>query len=78
MAARLYGPAAVGVVMSFENCKACGRKHMVKAGTWVMLASGDLVCSNDTCWRVMTKWYKEKTDGQRVDEGTTRGAEQED
>ena len=58
---------------SFENCVACGRQHHVQAGTWVMLASGDLVCSNDVCWRVMVKWYKEKTDGQKVDEGTAGG-----
>lgn len=62
----------------YENCVACGRQHHVKAGTWVMLASGDLVCANDVCWRVMTKWYKEKTDGQRMDRGSPQGAEQGD
>jgi hypothetical protein len=40
-----------------------------------MLASGDLICSNDVCWRVMRKWYKEKTDGQKVDEGSAGGSE---
>lgn len=62
----------------FEHCAACGRRHYIKAGTWVMLASGDLICSNDVCWRVMTKWYKEKTDGQRLDRGAPQGAERGD
>ena len=60
------------------SCAACGRGHLVITGTWVSLASGDTVCQNDTCWRVMVKWYKEKDDGEKMDDGTARGAEQED
>lgn len=62
----------------YENCAACGRRHQISAGTWVMLASGDLICSNDVCWRVMRKWYKEKTDGEEVDRGSAEGAERSD
>ena len=57
------------------SCAACGRGHLVIAGTWVSLASGDTVCRNDTCWRVMVKWYKERNDAEKMDEGTTRGSE---
>jgi hypothetical protein len=39
-----------------------------------MLASGDLICANDTCWRVMRKWYKEKTDAEKMDEGSAGGS----
>jgi hypothetical protein len=59
---------------SFENCAACGARHSIKEGTWVMLASGDLICANDTCWRVMRKWYKEKTDAEKMDEGSAGGS----
>jgi len=43
-----------------------------------MLASGSLVCANDTCWRVMTSWYKEKKDGQKVDSGAEGGSVEKD
>ena len=85
MARDLHGLAAVGLAMSrrttrqnghhaqrnlgSENCAACGTEHAIVAGTWVMLASGSLVYANDTCWRVMTSWYKEKEDAKKVDEG---------
>lgn len=61
-----------------ENCAACGTEHAIVAGTWVMLASGSLVCANDTCWRVMRNWYKEKEDAKRMDEGTAQGPVDQD
>jgi hypothetical protein len=43
-----------------------------------MLASGDLVCANDVCWRVMRRWYKEKEDGQRLDRGAQEDSQRKD
>lgn len=57
-----------------EACSACGKRHHIAASTWVMLASGDLVCSNDVCWRVMNRWYKEKIDATEMDKGATGAA----
>lgn len=59
-----------------ENCAACGTEHHIVANTWVMLASGSLVCANDSCWRVMANWYKEKDDAKRMDKSSPRSAEQ--
>lgn len=53
-----------------SSCQACGQEHWIDAGTWVILASGALVCSNDKCWRILANWYKEKEDAKKVDEST--------
>ena len=34
-----------------EPCTVCGVNHDIHMGTWVILASGALVCANDQCWR---------------------------
>ena len=36
-----------------NKCKACGCEHKLRDGTWVILGTGDLVCANNTCWRVI-------------------------
>lgn len=46
-----------------ETCDACGKVHEIMAPTWVMLASGSFVCSNDECWRVMALKFKENNHG---------------
>ena len=53
-----------------QCCDACGKEHAIVAGTWVILASGAFVCSNDKCWRILANWYKEKEDAKKMDEST--------
>ena len=60
-----------------ECCAACGKEHAIMAGTWVILASGAFVCSNDQCWRTMANWYKEKEHAERMDGRTAQGAVEE-
>jgi hypothetical protein len=56
-------------------CQACGKEHLVMDGTWVSLASGDDVCHNEKCMKVMADWYKEKDDAKKVDQGSARSTE---
>jgi len=53
-----------------QCCEACGQEHAILAGTWVILASGAFVCHNDSCWRILANWYKEKKDAEKMDEST--------
>ena len=41
-----------------EYCAACNRTHYLVANGYVILGSGDLVCNNDACWRVIAKVEK--------------------
>ena len=34
-----------------EPCTVCQTSHDLHMGTWVILATGALVCANDCCWR---------------------------
>ena len=63
---RLSQPANLG----HDHCKACGKRHAIAGNDWVILASGAFVCHNDSCWRILANWYKEKKDAEKVDEST--------
>ena len=34
-----------------EPCQACGAMHNLDMGTWIMTATGKLLCAKDKCWR---------------------------
>ena len=36
-----------------EHCVVCNQEHRMDQGTWVILGTGELTCSNNKCWRIL-------------------------